>query len=76
MTRIARAAMILAARSSSPRPSPQPSGRHRTGPYMGSDYDRTRVLEVIPNSKAQSFPAAEIFRLIVSNEHNYDISVL
>ena len=34
---------------SSPHPSPQPSGRHRTCPCMGSDYDRTRVLEVIPN---------------------------
>ena len=45
----ARALMISAARSSSPRPSPQPSGRRRTGPYMGSDYDRTRVLEAIPN---------------------------
>ena len=40
--------MISAARSSSPRPSSQPSGRRRTGPCMGSDYDRTRVLEVIP----------------------------
>ena len=37
----ARAAMISAARSSSPR----------TGPCMGSDYDRTRVLEVIPNTQ-------------------------
>ena len=46
----ARAVMISAARSSSPRPSPQPSGRRRTGPCMGSDYDRTRVLEVIPNT--------------------------
>ena len=46
----ARAVMISAARSSSPRPSPQPSGRRRTGPSMGSDYDRTRVLEVIPNT--------------------------
>ena len=33
----ARAVMISAARSS-------------TGPCMGSDYDRTRVLEVIPNT--------------------------
>ena len=51
----ARAAMISAARSSSPRPSPQPSGRRHTGPCMGSeasDYDRTRVLEVIPNSSS------------------------
>ena len=46
----ARAVMISAARSSSPRPSLQPSGRRRTGPCMGSDYDRTRVLEVIPNT--------------------------
>ena len=47
----ARAVMIsAAARSRSPRPSPQPSGRRRTGPCMDSDYDRTRVLEVIPNS--------------------------
>ena len=46
----ARAVMISAARSSSPGPSPQPSGRRRTGPCMGSDYDRTRVLEVIPNT--------------------------
>ena len=44
-----RAAMISAARSSSPRPSPQPSGRRRTGPYMGSDHGRTRALQVIPN---------------------------
>ena len=42
--------MISAARSSSPRPSPQPSGPRRTGPCMGSDYDWTRVLEVIPNT--------------------------
>ena len=40
--------MISAARSSSPSPSPQPSGRRSTGPCMGSDYDRTRALEVIP----------------------------
>ena len=46
----ARAVMISAARSSSPRPSQQPSGRRRTGPCMDSDYDRTRVLEVIPNT--------------------------
>ena len=86
--------MISAARSSSPRPSPQPSGRRHTGPCMGSDasdydrtcmgseasdydrtagfepaavearrtartgpcmrsdYDRTRVLEVIPNNSS------------------------
>ena len=44
----ARAAMISEARSSSPRPSPQPSGRRRTGPCTGSN--RTRVLEVIPNT--------------------------
>ena len=43
----ARAGIISAVRSSSPRPSPQPSGRRRT---VGSDYDRTRVLEVIPNN--------------------------
>ena len=43
-----RARAISMARSSSPRPSPQPSGP----PYrpMGSDYDRTRGLEVIPNT--------------------------
>ena len=48
----ARAAMISesAARSGSPRPSQQPSGRRRTGPCMGSDYDRIRILEVIPNT--------------------------
>ena len=46
----ARAVMTSAARSSSPRPSQQPSGRRRTGPCMGSDDDRTRVLEVIPNT--------------------------
>ena len=46
----ARAVMTSAARSSSPRPSLQPSGRRRTGPCMGSDYDWTRVLEVIPNT--------------------------
>ena len=35
----------------SSRTSPQPSGRRRTGPCMDSDHDRTRVLEVIPNSR-------------------------
>ena len=46
--------MILAARSCSPCPSPQPSGRRRACPCLGSDYDRTRVLEVIPNTPWQA----------------------
>ena len=33
----ARAAMVSEARSSSPRPSPQPSVRRRTGPCLVSD---------------------------------------
>ena len=65
----ARAAMISAARSSSPRPSPQPSGRRRAGPCMVSDYDRTGALEVIPNTiglTAQSTQHAQHAR---SSEH-------
>ena len=47
----ALAAMISTARSSSPRPSQQPSGRRRAGSY----YDRTGVVEVIPNNTIAHF---------------------